>query len=382
MSDQSFLDWPFFDASHRLLAEEAEDWAVSSLRAVAHEDSDVDAACISLGRRMGAAGLFRHCLPEDGSIDVRSLCLLREILGRHEPLADFVFAMQGLGTGSIQLFGTPAQKQRFLPPVRQGTALAAFALSEPDAGSDVAAVATTATRTDTGWRLDGVKTWISNGGIAAHYIVFARTGEAPGTRGLSAFIVPEGTPGLSVAERIDIIAPHPLATLRFDNCLLPADALLGVPGQGFKIAMATLDIFRPTVGAAALGMARRALDEAVERARTRIMFGKPLADMPVTQAKIADMATLVDAAALLVYRAAWARDRGGGRITREAAMAKMFATEAAQSVIDDAVQIFGGLGVKKGNIAERLYRDVRALRIYEGATEVQQMIIGRAVLAE
>jgi acyl-CoA dehydrogenase len=381
MSDQSYLDWPFLEDRHRLVAEEAEDFAATQLRAE-HHDSDVDAACISIAARMGRAGLLRHCIPEAGVFEVRALCLLREILARHDPLADFVFAMQGLGTASIQLFGTQEQQNRFLPPARAGAALAAFALSEPDAGSDVAAIATTATRTNAGWRLDGQKTWISNGGIAGHYVVFARTGEAPGTRGLSAFVVPADTPGLTIAERIDIIAPHPLATLAFDHCVIPDDALLGPPGQGFKIAMATLDIFRPTVGAAALGMARRALDEATARAKARMMFGRPLADMPITQAKIADMATAIDAAALLVYRAAWARDREGGRITREAAMAKMFATEAAQRVIDDAVQIFGGLGVKKGNIVEQLYRDVRALRIYEGATEVQQMIIGRAVLAE
>jgi len=379
MPDQTFLDWPFLDDRHRLLAAEADAWAHASLHAD-DDHGDVDQTCIELARKMGAAGIFHHCVPESGPADVRSLCLLREILGRHDPLADFVFAMQGLGTGSIALAGTAAQKQRFLPPVRSGEALAAFALSEPDAGSDVAAISMTATPHARGWQLDGLKTWISNGGIAAHYVVFARTGEAPGTRGLSAFIVPADTPGLEIAERIDIIAPHPLATLRFDACVVPHDALLGEAGQGFKIAMATLDVFRPTVGAAALGMARRALDEAVARARSRMMFGKPLADMPVTQAKIADMATRIDASALLVYRAAWARDRDGGRITREAAMAKMYATEAAQSVIDDAVQIFGGLGVKRGNIAERLYRDVRALRIYEGATEVQKMIIGRHVL--
>ncbi len=379
MPDQSFLAWPFLENRHRDIAAEAEAWSQANLHAPHSED--VDAACIDLAARMGAAGLFRHCLPEDGTIDVRALCLLRETLARHEPLADFVFAMQGLGTGPIALFGTQEQKQRFIPPVRSGQALAAFALSEPDAGSDVAAIAMTASRINSGWRLDGLKTWISNGGIAAHYVVFARTGEAPGTRGLSAFIVPSDTPGLEIAERIDIIAPHPLATLRFDTCIVPENALLGAPGQGFKIAMATLDVFRPTVGAAALGMARRALDEAIARAKSRQMFGATLADMPVTQAKLADMAIKVDAAALLVYRAAWARDQAGGRITREAAMAKLYATEAAQSVIDDAVQIFGGLGVRRGNIAERLYRDVRALRIYEGATEVQKMIIGRQVLS-
>ena len=380
MADSSYLDWPFFDPSHRALAAEAEAWAATALAHHADTD-DVDAVCIALARAMGEAGLLRHCVPEGGVLDVRALCLMRETLARHDALADFVFAMQGLGTGAISLHGTDAQKDEFLPPVRAGTALAAFALSEPDAGSDVGAIATTAARTDDGWRLDGQKTWISNGGIAAHYVVFARTGEAPGTRGLSAFIVPAATPGLHIGERIAVIAPHPLATLRFDDCRLPAGALLGAPGQGFKVAMSTLDIFRPTVGAAALGLARRALDEAVARARGRTMFASPLAAMPVIQAKLADMATAIDASALLVYRAAWARDRGGGRITREAAMAKMYATEAAQRVIDEAVQIFGGLGVMRGNIAERLYREIRAMRIYEGATEVQKMIIGREVLA-
>ncbi len=380
MADQSFLDWPFFEPSHRELAGEIDAWAARTL-GHPHGD-DTDAICIDLARQMGEAGLLRHCVPEDGRMDVRALCLMRETLARHDGLADFVYAMQGLGTGSISLYGTEAQKQRILPGVRAGTSLAAFALSEPDAGSDVGAMSTTATRTGAGWRLDGVKTWISNGGIAGHYVVFARTGEAPGTRGISAFIVPADTPGLYIDARIEVIAPHPLATLRFEDCHLPEDALLGVAGQGFKVAMSTLDIFRPTVGAAALGLARRALDEAVKRARARMMFGKPLGEMPVIQAKLADMATAIDASALLVYRAAWARDVSGQRITREAAMAKMVATESAQKVIDEAVQIFGGLGVMRGNIAEQLYREVRALRIYEGATEVQKMIIGREVLAQ
>lgn len=380
MADRSYLTWPFLEERHRALELEADAWARAHL---GHpHGNDIDGTCIALARAMGDAGLLRHCVPEDGVMDVRALCLMRETLGRHDGLADFVYAMQGLGTGAITLYGTPEQKSRFLPPVRSGEALAAFALSEPDAGSDVAAMSTTATRTANGWRLDGVKTWISNGGIASHYIVFARTGEAPGTRGISAFIVPADTPGLSIAERIEVIAPHPLATLVFDTCLLPEDALMGAAGQGFKVAMSTLDIFRPTVGAAALGLARRALDEATGRARSRMMFGKPLGEMPVIQSKLADMATDIDAAALLVYRAAWARDSSGGaRITREAAMAKMVATESAQKVIDEAVQIFGGLGVKHGHIAERLYREIRALRIYEGATEVQKMIIGREVLA-
>ena len=381
MTDRTYLQWPFLADEQRALSDEVEAWATPELAHAHSNDTDVDAACRDLARRMGAANLFRHCVPQDGRLEVRSLCLMRETLARHDPLADFVYAMQGLGTGSITLFGTDAQKARFLPPVRTGEALAAFALSEPDAGSDVAAMSMTATAVPGGWRLDGTKTWISNGGIAAHYVVFARTNEAPGTRGISAFIVPADTPGLVIAERIDVIAPHPLATLQFDECVVPENALLGRAGEGFKVAMATLDIFRPTVGAAALGMARRAMDEAVARARTRRYGGGTLADLAVTQSKLGDMATEIDAAALLVYRAAWARDTSGGaRITKEAAMAKMFATEAAQRVIDAAVQIFGGLGVKRGSIVESLYRDVRALRIYEGATEVQKMIIARQVL--
>ena len=381
MTDTSFLDWPFLSDAQRALSEEVEGWAAPALAHPHGNDADIDAACRDLARRMGAADLFRHAVPQDGHLEVRSLCLMRETLARHDALADFVYAMQGLGTGSITLFGTDAQKARFLPPVRAGEALAAFALSEPDAGSDVAAMSTTATPVAGGWQLDGTKTWISNGGIAAHYIVFARTNEAPGTRGISAFVVPADTPGLTVTERIEVIAPHPLATLRFEGCVVGGDALLGRAGEGFKIAMATLDVFRPTVGAAALGMARRAMHEAVNRARTRRIGAGTLADLAATQAAIGDMATEIDAATLLVYRAAWARDTTGMRITREAAMAKMFATEAAQRVVDSAVQIFGGLGVKRGSIVESLYRDVRALRIYEGATEVQKMIIARQVLA-
>jgi acyl-CoA dehydrogenase len=380
MMDDSFLHWPFLSDAHRALASEVDGWAAAELSAP-HGERDVDDACRDLARRMGRAGLLRHCVPEDGVLDVRSLCLMRETLARHDPLADFVYAMQGLGTGAITLFGSPVQKETFLPPVRSGEALAAFALTEPDAGSDVAAIATTATRVAGGWRLDGEKTWISNGGIAAHYVVFARTGEAPGARGLSAFIVPTDSPGLTIAERIEVIAPHPLATLRFDGCFICEDGLLLAPGKGFQVAMATLDIFRPTVGAAALGMARRAFLEAVSRCRTRMLFGRPLAELPAIQAKLADMATDIDASALLVYRAAWTRDTSQARITREAAMAKMYATEAAQRVIDEAVQIFGGLGVKRGTIVEALYREVRALRIYEGATEVQKLIIARQVIA-
>ncbi len=381
MADTSFLAWPFFEPRHRDFAGRLEAWCASELGTGVHPHHDVDAECRDLVARLGAAGWLAEAVPDDVStFDVRTLCLAREILARYTGLADFAFAMQGLGSGSIALYGDTAMKSRVLPEVRAGSRIAAFALSEKNAGSDVAAMTTTATRVPEGWRIDGEKTWISNGGIAGHYVVFARTGEAPGARGLSAFLVEANTPGLSIAERIEVIAPHPLATLAFDNCVVPAGNLLGKPGEGFKVAMSTLDIFRPTVGAAALGFARRALDEALSRATTRQMFGATLADLPITQAKLADMALAIDTSALLVYRAAWARDVQGTRITREAAMAKLHATEAAQLVIDSAVQILGGLGVTVGQKVEELYREVRALRIYEGATEVQKLIIARQTL--
>ena len=380
MTDRTYLDWPFFTPAHRALAARAEAWAQAHAERLADEH-DVDASCRRLVAAMGEDGLLDLAVPLPGTgLDVRSLCLLRDILGRHAGLADFAFAMQGLGTGAITLFGTDAQRAQWLPPVRAGTSLAAFALSERDAGSDVAALATTARRDGDAWVLDGEKTWISNGGIAGHYVTFARTGEAPGTRGLSAFIVPANAPGLSIAARIDTIAPHPLATLRFENCRVPDANLIGTPGQGFRIAMSVLDVFRSTVGAAALGLARRALDEALRHARSRTLFGAPLSDLQMTQAALADMATEVDAAALLVYRAAWTKDAGADRVTREASMAKLYATEAAQRVVDRAVQIHGGLGVTKGNKVEELYREVRALRIYEGASEVQRIVIARALM--
>lgn len=315
------------------------------------------------------------------SFDVRTLCLARETLAYQDALADFSFAMQGLGTGPITLFGSEELKRRYLPPVAQGEAIAAFALSEPDAGSDVAAMSTTATQDGIQHvRINGTKTWISNGGIADHYIVFARTSEAPGAKGISAFVVDAETPGLTVEDRIDVIAPHPLATLRFEDCRVPLSQRIGGPGEGFKVAMATLDVFRSTVGAAALGLARRALDDALQHSTSRQLFGAPLADLQLTQAALADMATAVDTSALLVYRAAWTKDQGAARVTREAAMAKMHATEAAQAVIDKAVQIFGGLGVTKGVKVEELYREIRALRIYEGATEVQKIVIARELV--
>lgn len=382
MADRSFLDWPFFDQSHRDLARKAEDWAAANIAGLV-DHHDVDGTCRRLVAAMGKAGFLAHAAPQDGRFDVRNLCILRETFARFDGLADFAFAMQGLGTGALTLYGSEAQKDAVLPGVREGTAIAAFALTEPDAGSDVAEIALAATPVGNDMvRLNGEKTWISNGGIADHYVVFARTGEAPGAKGLSAFCVPADTPGLTIAERLDTIAPHPLARLRFEDCRVPASNRIGEPGAGFRIAMATLDVFRTTVGAAALGFARRALDVTLERARSRKLFGAPLADMQLTQTALAEMATAIDSAALLVYRAAWTRDSGAPRITREAAMAKMVATENAQGVIDRAVQLHGGEGVRSGSVPETLYREIRALRIYEGATEVQKLIIARQLLSQ
>ncbi|GGY58392.1 acyl-CoA dehydrogenase family protein [Pseudoduganella albidiflava] len=387
MADKAYLDWPFLEPRHRALESELDAWAAAHLGDThgAGAAADVDAACRALVRRLGEAGWLRHAVGgvryggAGEALDTRALCLIRETLARHDGLADFAFAMQGLGSGAISLFGSPAQQAHYLPRVARGDAIAAFALSEPQAGSDVAAMACAGVRDGDHYVLDGEKTWISNGGIADFYVVFARTGEAPGARGISAFIVDADAPGLSIAERIDVIAPHPLARLRFDACRVPAGALVGAAGQGFKVAMATLDVFRTSVAAAALGFARRALDEALARATSRTMFGQTLAGFQLTQAKLAQMATGIDAAALLTYRAAWLRD-SGNKVTKEAAMAKMTATETAQQVIDAAVQMFGGQGVVSGAPVERLYREIRALRIYEGATEVQQLIIARELL--
>ena len=383
MSDSTYLQWPFFEERHARLAHELDTWASAH---VPHEHGpDVDAECVALVRSLGAAGWLRHAVAGQDvggagdAIDTRAICLIRETLARHSGLADFAFAMQGLGSGAISLHGTPEQRQKYLTRVAQGQAVAAFALSEPQAGSDVAAMACAARAEGDHYVLDGEKTWISNGGIADFYVVFARTGEAPGARGISAFIVDAGTPGFEIAERIDVIAPHPLARLRFTQCRIPASQRVGAGGEGFKVAMRTLDVFRTSVAAAALGFARRALDEALHRATTRQMFNGVLADFQLTQAKLAQMATAIDSAALLTYRAAWQRDQGQN-VTREAAMAKMTATENAQQVIDAAVQMWGGLGVVSEQPVERLYREIRALRIYEGATEVQQLIIARELL--
>jgi alkylation response protein AidB-like acyl-CoA dehydrogenase len=378
------LDWPFYGEEHRALAAEADAFiAGKGLGAIDHHDAD--SACKALVAKLGAGGFLRHCVPQAYGgvaqvIDSRSLCVMRETLAYADGLADFAFAMQGLGTGAISLSGTDAVKQAVLPKVAKGELISAFALTEPEAGSDVAAMACAARRDGDAYVLDGEKIFISNGGIADVYTVFARTGEAPGTRGISAFAVFADTPGFSIVERIDTIAPHPLARIRFDNCRIPATQLLGQPGEGFKIAMRTLDIFRPSVAAAALGFARRALDEALAHAKARKMFGATLADLPTAQSTLGEMATSIDAAALLVARTAWRRDVQKLPATREAAMAKLTATENAQWVIDQALQMFGGRGVRVGEIVERLYREIRALRIYEGATEVQKLIIGRELM--
>jgi alkylation response protein AidB-like acyl-CoA dehydrogenase len=377
------LDWPFFSTAHREFAAQLDAWAAE--HTPAHQGGDTDARCRALVAELGADGWLRHVIAGQAFggrhdvIDTRAICLAREILARHEGLADFAFAMQGLGSGAISLSGTAEQKQRYLPRAASGEAIAAFALSEADAGSDVAAMECAARADGDDFVLDGEKTWVSNGGIADFYVVFARTGEAQGSRGISAFVVDAGSAGFEVAGRINVMAPHPLARLRFAGCRVPAAQLLGVPGEGFKIAMRTLDIFRTSVAAAALGFARRALGESLARAASRRMFGGLLADLQLTQAKLAQMATTIDAAALLTYRAAWERDQGHP-VTRQAAMAKMAATEGAQQVIDVAVQLWGALGVVSGNPVEQLYREIRALRIYEGATEVQQLIIARDLL--
>jgi alkylation response protein AidB-like acyl-CoA dehydrogenase len=385
MADRDYLDWPFFEARHRALALELDAWAAEHIRH-AH-GSDVDAACRALVKELGRGGWLRHAIGgAEQAIDTRAICLIRETLARHAGLADFAFAMQGLGSGAISLFGSAAQQQAYLARVAAGEAIAAFALSEPQAGSDVAAMQCAARRDGEDYVLDGEKTWISNGGIADFYVVFARSGDGGGeggrgARGISAFIVDADTPGLTIAERIDVIAPHPLARLRFAGCRVPGTQMIGEEGQGFKVAMATLDVFRTSVAAASLGFARRALDEALARARERAMFGKTLADFQLTQAKLAQMATGIEGSALLTYRAAWMRD-GGKRVTKEAAMAKLTATETAQQVIDAAVQLFGGQGVVSGETVETLYREIRALRIYEGASEVQLLIIARELLAQ
>ena len=381
MMQRDHLDWPFYDASHRDFARALDAWTEAQV--IPHDD--VDAACRQWVRALGAAGHLGACVPSayGGArevLDSRLLCVARETLAWHDGLADFAFAMQGLGSGPVTLAGDDQQRAHWLPRVARGEAIAAFALSEPDAGSDVGAMTTRARRDGSGYVLDGEKTWISNGGIADFYCVFARTGEETGARGISAFLVPAETRGLAVAERIDVIAPHPLARLSFEACRLPSTALLGAEGEGFKLAMRTLDIFRASVAAAATGFARRALHEAVAHAKGRPMFGGVLADLQLTQAALGEMAAAVDAAALLTARAAWTRDVQNRRTTREAAMAKMVATESAQRVIDRSLQMHGGLGVRSGTMVERLYREIRALRIYEGATEVQQLIIGRDVL--
>ncbi|MCW6510004.1 acyl-CoA dehydrogenase family protein [Lichenifustis flavocetrariae] len=387
MPDLSFLAWPFFASEHTDLRQQVERFAATEADGLI-DHHDVDGSCRRLVTAFGKAGLIRHAVtaPFGGArerLDVRALCLIRETLAYQSGLADFAFAMQGLGTGPITLFGTTEQKQRYLPPIAAGTAIAAFALSEPEAGSDVAAMACAAEPDGPDHvRLNGEKTWISNGGIADRYVVFCRTGEAPGVKGLSAFVVEADAPGFAVAERLDTIAPHPLARLRFTDCRVPVSQRIGAPGEGFKIAMATLDVFRSTVGAAALGLARRALDETLGRVTTRRLFGATMAEMPAVQGHLADMALDVDSAALMIYRAAWMKDQGAARISREASMAKLLGTEAASRVIDTAVQLHGGDGVRKGSKVEELYREVRALRIYEGATDVQKLIIARQTLAD
>jgi acyl-CoA dehydrogenase len=386
MADTSFLSWPFFEDAHRALARDLDAWCEREIAPLeGREDEDLDGTCREIVRRLGAGKWLRHAVSGDGErLDVRNLCLIRETLGRHSGIADFAFALQGLGSGPLSLFGSDEQRRTWLPRVAAGEAIPAFALSESEAGSDVAAMSTTARRVGVkdggGWAIDGEKTWISNAGLADFYVVFCRLPEA-GEKAFGAFLVEADNSGLRVSARIDVLAPHPLGTITFQDCRVPADALIGEPGKGLKVALATLDVFRSTVGAAALGFARRALDEALAWSTRRRAFGKNLSEFQLTQASLADMALDVDASALLVYRAAWTRDAGAERVTREAAMAKLFATEAAQRVIDQAVQLLGGRGVVAGAPVERLYREVRALRIYEGTSEIQRLVIAGQLLA-
>ncbi len=387
MPDSTFLAWPFFEDAHRSLAQDLDAWCRREIAPL--EEGNLDDTCRELVRRLGAGGWLRWAVPGPWGgvrerLDVRSLCLIRETLARYSGLADFAFALQGLGSGPLSLFGSEAQRSTWLPRVAAGEAIAAFALSEAEAGSDVAAMRTSARREGDAWVLDGEKTWISNAGLADFYVVFCLLPPLPektDERAFGAFLVEADNPGLRVSGRIDVLAPHPLGTVAFDGCRVPAGAMVGEPGKGLKVALATLDVFRPTVGAAALGFARRALDEALGHAQKRQTFGKPLAEHQLTRARLADMAVDVDASALLVYRAAWTRDAGAERITREAAMAKLYATEAAQRVADAAVQLLGARGVVAGAPVERLYREVRALRIYEGTSEIQRLVIAGQLLA-
>ncbi|MCV6620406.1 acyl-CoA dehydrogenase family protein [uncultured Pseudoteredinibacter sp.] len=382
MSDKSYLNWPFLEPKHRELAETLDAWAAENIDSNPHPGPDVDDECKELVQKLAEGGWLNYAVAlrsEGQKLDVRSLCLIRETLGRYSGLADFAFAMQGLGSGSISLFGSDALQQEYLSAVREGKKIAAFALTEPDAGSDVAAMSTTAEDAGDHYIVNGEKTFISNGGIADYYVLFARTGDA-GAKGISAMILDADTEGLEIAERIQVCAPHPLARLKMTNCKIPKSKLLGNEGEGFKISMATLDVFRSTVGAASLGFARRALDEAIARTTSRELFGAPMADLQLVQTQLAEMALDIDASALLIYRAAWTKDCVAERVTREAAMAKLYATEASQKAIDTAVQLFGGLGVTVGMPVEELYREVRALRIYEGASEVQKLIIAKQTL--
>ena len=387
MSDQSFLDWPFFNGEHRELAARLDQWAYDHLPTVpANEHHDLDSTCKAIVKALGEAGFTTYAVPASAGghhdkLDVRSLCLIRETLARHNALSDFAFAMQGLGSGPVSLFGSEAQQAGYLNAVAAGDKIAAFALSEPDAGSDVAGMSCRAQRDGEDWIINGTKTWISNAGIADFYTVFARTDDMGGAKGISCFIVEAGAPGFEVTERIDLVAPHPLGTLTFTDCRIPAAQLVGTEGKGFAIAMATLDVFRSTVAAAALGMARRALDETLDYTAERNIYGGTLGELQLVQSKIGEMALGVDSSALMIYRAAWTKDCAAERVTREAAMAKYHATETAQQVIDAAVQLHGGKGVTKGYIVEALYRDIRALRIYEGASEVQTTIIARQTIA-
>ncbi|MGR3425089.1 MAG: acyl-CoA dehydrogenase family protein [Sagittula sp.] len=376
-------EFPFVEDRHRRLAAEVSAFAAAEPAFAEVEPEDGAAATVHFIRRMGEAGLLTHavCPPDDPARkpDSRSLAIIREVLSYHSAVADCAFAIQGIGSAPVSLFGSEDLRRRYLPGFRDGSLIPALALSEPQSGSDVAGTLTEAREDGDSYVLNGEKTWISNGGIADVYLVVARTGEAPGARGLSAFLVETGTPGFEVAP-FEIINSHPIAALRFNDCRIPRSVLLGTRGEGFRVAMANLDIFRPTVGACGIGFARRALDEALAHVSTRQVMGRALSENEVVRMRLADMAVELEQATLAVYQAVWLADCAPRRSSWEASVAKLAATEAAQRIIDQAVQLFGGLGVRKGNVVERLYRDVRPIRIGEGASDVQRMIIARGLL--
>jgi acyl-CoA dehydrogenase len=378
---------PFFDSDHLALRERAQSWIKEKFFPLSQHDENLERRAIDLAGALGTAGFLKHAVPEDfggvrATVQARDLCVLREEFAYADALADTMFAMQALGSYPITFAGSHEQRNSMLPRIARGECIAAFAITEPDAGSDVASLKTRAERRGNEYRLTGTKRFISNAGIAENYVVFAATDPEKKGKGISAFVLASDTPGLRIKEKTELLSPHPIGVIELDGCLVAKEALLGAEGRGLAIALATLDLLRCTVGAAALGFARRALDEAIGYSKTRRQFGRAIAEFQATKFKLAEMATELEAARLLVYQAAWAHDRGDNTAKQKSSMAKFYATEAAQRIVDQALQIHGGNGLIAGSIMERLYRDVRALRIYEGTSEIQKVIIARNLLAK